>query len=274
MRRTEKQAVFLAAFLHLAAVVALVLVAILGRLFEREPEIVMELVDLAAFAPAALEEPADPAAEAPPEPEPPPPEPAPPLQSLALPEFETLRPPPELPPEPPPPTPAPTPRPAPRPTPRPEPRPEPPPPRVDYEAFVEQRGGRIETTPAARPRPRPTPEVRIESNAREALSTSLERPTLRASASLSTAQQDVLRAYVAGLRARLEQVFEPVGRPGLIAEVAFTVAPDGRLEFRLVASSGDPGFDQSVLAAFRAVGRYRPTPDGESYTWTIPFRSR
>ena len=57
--------------------------------------------------------------------------------------------------------------------------------------------------------------------------------------------------------------------------VAFSVAPNGTLtNIRISRSSGNSLFDEAALAGVRAVGSFRPTPDGKTRAFNIPISFR
>lgn len=261
MRRvkgTDTEAFTVAVVLHVTAAALAFVFSLLAQWWEEDPPVVLELVDLSASVPVAAES-TVPAAALPEETVPE--ESLPPLERLALPELENLRPVPEVPPEPPP---------APKPTPAP---PKPAQPQITYDQHLREHGT-PEVTPARPPRPRPVSAPTIETHAREALSQAITTPKLQQSTSFSQTQISALDAYVGGIQRRLQDVFRSVGATNLRATIEFTVAPDGTFQnYRVVRSSGDPAFDAAALATFRQLRRYQPTPDGRSYTWEIDFRN-
>jgi len=59
----------------------------------------------------------------------------------------------------------------------------------------------------------------------------------------------------------------------LTARVSFFLAPDGSITaVRIIKSSGDPSYDESVLAAFREVRSIGAVPGGKSGTFEINFK--
>ncbi len=59
----------------------------------------------------------------------------------------------------------------------------------------------------------------------------------------------------------------------LVAKVSFHLAADGSISaVKIVTTSGNPDFDQSVLDAFRRVRSVGAVPGGKSGTYVVPFR--
>ncbi|MGJ3241858.1 MAG: TonB family protein [Opitutales bacterium] len=257
--RQEKQGMVLAILIHAAALILMIFSGLLSAFKpEPEPPHVFELV---------AEVPATPS----PQPQPRETQEDPAAQPMDLPPIETVqpRPIPDLP-EPPP-----------EPVREPEPEPAPveaaePAERVTIEEFL-QRQGRPET---ARPRPRSTqPRVtpgRIDvSQVQAALRNLAATPTESNRVDrLSDADQRALAGYMAGLRSRLNQVWNRPGvASGLYCEVEFWVQPDGRISgFNIRRSSGSALLNQSVKDAFEAYRSIGPTPTGQAHQFILPFR--
>ena len=262
-KRSTSEAFTVTVALHIAAVAIMLVLGFLSEWVEEDPPVVMQLVDLSADFPVSRE-----SSEAPAMPDPIPEEPEPTLaelEKLAIPDFEELEPAPEVPP---------LPEPEPQPQPKPRKADPPPPPKVSFSEHIQQHGP-PKVTPPRKTERKPPPPPTIETNVRDVLSQSLSTPKLKTSESFSAAQTSALDAYVTGIQRSLQGVFRPVGAPGLKATVAFTVAPNGIFaNYRIVKSSGDPAFDAAALAAFKRIGRYRPTPDRRTYEWEIDFRSK
>jgi colicin import membrane protein len=94
---------------------------------------------------------------------------------------------------------------------------------------------------------------------------------------LSRAEQDQLGTYFAALRQKIKEAHEkPLGAGNaLSARVSFYVAANGAIgQVKIIKSSGDPEFDQSVLAAFRAITSIGPRPDGRGDTNEATFNMK
>ena len=94
---------------------------------------------------------------------------------------------------------------------------------------------------------------------------------------LTREEHDQLDTYVSMLINALREAHEPP--PGvsdkLETRVTFDITASGAiLNPRIIHSSGNAEYDQSVLAAFRKVRSIGPTPLGKADTWTLLFRMR
>ena len=94
---------------------------------------------------------------------------------------------------------------------------------------------------------------------------------------LTREQQDAMNTYISMLIQELKRAHEPP--PGvsdrLEARVTFDITASGAiLNPRIVKSSGDKEFDQSVIAAFLRMRSIGPTPNRRSDTWTVTFKMR
>ncbi|MEZ5278602.1 MAG: TonB family protein [Opitutaceae bacterium] len=165
-------------------------------------------------------------------------------------------------------------KPEPKPEPKPvEKKPEPPPKQISYEEFVKKQGAPKEQKPRpVAPKPITVPKIdtsRILDNLRNIMvdTTSLSR--------MSQSEMNALDAYFARLREQLKRAWaKPEGLSDrLQCDVQFDVSSSGVLSgARVVSASGNPEFDRSVLAAFAAVRKFGPTPDGRSYPARVTFR--
>lgn len=82
---------------------------------------------------------------------------------------------------------------------------------------------------------------------------------------LSRGEQNLLGTYFAFLKQKVRDAHVmPLGATDrLSARVSFHVSASGTIsQVRIIRSSGNPEFDESVLAAFRAVGNVGARPDG------------
>lgn len=254
MDRQTQQSVVISLVIH-GAFILLALAFLLAEKWLRQPEpLVFELV--AAAAPPAPARPTEA------------PEPDPALEPLRVAQADPLRPVPDLPelPEPPP-----------EPPPETEPLPTPPPEPVrtlSYEEWVRNRTlpERVQRVQQAPRQPvRAVPE--IETDVRSRLEQQLS-PIQIQGVDLSRIQSaDALQRYLAELRQRIQEVFSPSGS-GLEAEAYFTVSAAGRLVgAQIHRSSGNPGFDQSVLRTLRSARTPGPPPGNRDYTFSLVFRS-
>jgi colicin import membrane protein len=94
---------------------------------------------------------------------------------------------------------------------------------------------------------------------------------------LSREEASLMEGYFSFLKQKLEQAHEPpVGvSDKLSVRVEFMLAVDGSIsQVRIVRSSGNRDFDQSVLDAFKRVPPIGPRPDGRSEPLTLEFKTR
>lgn len=94
---------------------------------------------------------------------------------------------------------------------------------------------------------------------------------------LAREQQNQLNTYISLLIQELKRAHEPP--PGvsdrLEAQVKFDITASGAiLNPRIVKSSGDKAFDESVLEAFLRMRSIGPTPHRRGETWTVTFKMR
>jgi colicin import membrane protein len=90
-----------------------------------------------------------------------------------------------------------------------------------------------------------------------------------------SADQDLLGSYLAMLQRELKAAHEkPTGLGDqLSVTISFTLSATGAMSHvRVTRSSGSAEFDQSALAAFRAVRSIGPRPDGKTDTRTAVFK--
>lgn len=269
MTRDTRQAFTLSIAVHVLAVAVGFLFGLVNLLqAEEEEPVVFTLVSAGMPAEPAPET----AVEEPPSEPRPEPEAVP---EMMLPEFEDLRPAPDvtLPPPPPEPAPQPEPTPEPRPQPEPEPAPEPKPQRVSYEEWARNRDlpDRVQQTRPQQRRQVDVPELHTE--IRQTLRShvrAIETSDLQFD---SPGERDEVQSYFAALVSRLKAVFEPLGA-NRTARVEFTIERNGRItNVRFLRRSGDSGFDESVRQAFNRVRSPGPPPGSPPYTRTITFTS-
>ncbi|MFW6218321.1 MAG: energy transducer TonB [Verrucomicrobiota bacterium] len=237
--------------LHLVVLLCLFLGTIVEAFRPKEPVHVFEMVSPPAETAEESSEPAS---------EPPPP--------VELPEVAPLEPLPDIEiSEPAPPEPAPAPR------ERPEPKPaEPEPKRMSYEEFLKQ-------NPVKEPKPQPV-RSKPKFNRPVIDAPKLVIPDATAQnpnpQQLSQSDMNELAAYNARLRARLDAAWnkpENLGGVRIEATVRFDVSAGGRItNVRLVPSSGNAAFDQSVKAAFSRIADAGPTPTRQGHTFSMTFR--
>jgi TonB family protein len=170
------------------------------------------------------------------------------------------------------PPPAASPRPATVTKPVPTPAPAPPREQISYQEFIAEHG---KPQPRA-PRPAAAAPVRNVPRLDTRFSATLSQPTGRAGSRTGStdAERTAQTLYLAAFKdALLRSWNKPAGLAETTsAEVDFDIAPNGRVgNARITRSSRNAAFDESVLAAFRAVGSAGPTPDGREMLLNLSF---
>lgn len=263
--REMRQSFVLSLFIHGGFVLLGVLFFLLQTWLKKPEPVVFELVAPAAAAPAQQEN--QQAREQP--------TPEPPVQPLQVPQAQPIRPLPDIPdlPDPAPPEPQPQPAPQPKPTPAPKPKPEPVR-TMSIDEFRRNRDVPDRVQTVTQPRPRPAPDIPdIQTNVRSRLERQIAEIRLQGAAIGDVQSTDALQRYLAELRRRLQDNFQPSGS-NLEAEVYFTVTGGGRLtNGRIHRSSGNPAFDQSVLRVLQVTSPPGPPPGGRDYPFSLVFRS-
>ncbi len=94
---------------------------------------------------------------------------------------------------------------------------------------------------------------------------------------LTREQQNQMNTYISLLIQELKKAHEPPSGVSdrLEARVTFDITASGAiLNPRIVKSSGDKAFDESVLEAFLRMRSIGPTPNRRPDTWTVTFKMR
>lgn len=244
--------------LHLVVLLVGVALSVLELFKAEEIPHQFTMVDLSE-APAELNQPSVPA------PAQPKPQEAPPPSSFEIPKMQPLHKIPDITiPEKPVESPSPEP-------PKPEPAPVRQPEQIDYRKWKAERdlpeSRQVVTKPS-----RKVESVDIRTNIRENLRQTLSEVEIDYSR-VASSSRDAVANYAAALRMRLQSVFSPPSS-GLTAKVEFTVGADGSIGgVRIVRSSGDTAFDQSVLSAFQKVRNAGPPPGNPPFRWRMDFIS-
>lgn len=162
-----------------------------------------------------------------------------------------------------------------KPTPKPEPKPTPE--KVSYQDFAS-----THELPKEQPKPTPKktkpvklPQIDTSRLAKELTkgveAISLQLPEGR---SLSGSEKNELAEYGNALRAKLSKAWRKPGGVIARAEVAISVTPDGKLSARIVKSSGNALFDQSVLDAVKRISPMHAPPSGKAEVFTLGLSTR
>ncbi|NCG08950.1 MAG: hypothetical protein GWO81_05200 [Verrucomicrobia bacterium] len=155
---------------------------------------------------------------------------------------------------------------------------------------------KVETSPPAKPQPReminisdfrkknPLPKPRpVQAPTRTPVTVPTLRvpdaelaPVKKASSELSPQQLNALANYNARLRGRIDAAWKKPDNLGGLAlklNVVFDVSASGAItKIRFSPDSGNAAFDNTVLAALRAVINAGPTPTGQAHTFSMSFQ--
>lgn len=216
-----------------------------------------------------------------PQPEPEPaPAPAPQETQITQPKIEEIekleipepQPEPEPAPEPEPepePAPAPKPTPAPKPNPTPKPKPQE---KVSYEDFLKKNP---EKRNAKTQRQRTTPR-KVKVGSVKANFSNINRiANISASATTGAAMKNELAAYAQYIHSMAKRNWVPPQDlyEELETEISFAVSKNGVISsFRIIRSSGNSAFDNSVATTFKSIS-LMPPPDKQQHTITLTFSS-
>ena len=253
MERQIKQSFVISVLVHIGFVALAIAVLLLENWLDKPEPVVFELVSAAA-APPSIQAPRKPLPETP-------------LKPLEVPTAEPIKPLPDIPdlPEPPPPEP-------PKPKPKPEPKPEPVK-TISAEEFFKNRK-RPERVQQVQQKPRKVVKAPdIETNVRDRLEKQLSPIQIQGAHIGQIDNSDALQRYLADLRQRIQDSFEPSGSD-LQAEAYFTVSATGRIiRSSIQKSSGDAAFDRSVLRTLQSTASPGPPPGNREYTFSLTFKS-
>lgn len=148
--------------------------------------------------------------------------------------------------------------------PEPAPQPEPEPaPRVRYEDWARDRNlpDRVQLQPQPRGPVQNVPE--IESDIRDRLQDRLSPIQVEGISMGELRDFSELERYISEIQVRIQRSFQPTGND-LSAEAGFDVSGGGALRnARILRSSGNAAFDQSVLRCLRSIQTPGPPPGGE-----------
>jgi colicin import membrane protein len=147
---------------------------------------------------------------------------------------------------------------------------------TSYEAFRQQNKSQTRAqSPAAAASPGAKPAVVPKIRVRGATGGTGSAEGAGGNVLSRSADQDLLDGYLAMLQRQLKAAHEkPTGLGDhLSVTVSFTLSATGAMtNVRVTQSSGSAEFDQSALAAFRAVRSIGPRPDGKTDTRTAVFK--
>lgn len=253
----------------LAAIVAVFVKTVLKTDEQPQPPVVFDMVEPS------------------PQPEPEPaPAPAPQETQITQPKIEEIekldipepQPEPEPAPEPEPePAPAPEPEPAPAPQPKPAPKPNPTPKpkqqkRISYKDFLKKNPEKRNPKPQ---RQRTTQRKVKVGSVKSSFSNINQIANISASATTGAAMKNELAAYAQYIHSMAKRNWVPPQDlyEELETEISFVVSKSGVISaFRIIRSSGNSAFDNSVATTFKSIS-LMPPPDKQQHTITLTFSS-
>ena len=175
------------------------------------------------------------------------------------------------------PKPEPTPAPAPKPTPKPTPKKTEPPKKISAEDFFKKHPDKRTSKRSTKTRPRTSAPVKLGT-----ITTGFSKGvavggigTISASATIGAGMKNELGKYTQYIRTLAVRNWEPPEVfEKLETKVEFLVSKNGTISgVKIIQSSGNKAFDDSVLAIFRRI-TLMPPPDKAPHILTIPFISK
>ena len=173
------------------------------------------------------------------------------------------------------PEPEPTPEPEPEPAPAPKPNPTPKPKlqkKVSYEDFLKKNPEKRNAKPQ---RQRTTPR-KVKAGSVKANFSNINRiANISASATTGAAMKNELAAYAQYIHSMAKRNWVPPQDlyEELETEISFAVSKNGVISsFRIIRSSGNSAFDNSVATTFKSIS-LMPPPDKQQHTITLTFSS-
>lgn len=237
----------------LAAIVAVFVKTVLKTDEQPQPPVVFEIVEP---SPQPAPEPA--------------PAPAPQETQITQPKIEEIEkldiPEPQPEPEP---APAPQPKPAPKPNPTPKPKQQK---RISYKDFLKKNPEKRNSNPQ---RQRTTPRKVKVGSVKASFSNINQIANISASATTGAAMKNELSAYAQYIHSMAKRNWVPPQDlyEELETEISFVVSKSGVISaFRIIRSSGNSAFDNSVATTFKSIS-LMPPPDKQQHTITLTFSS-
>ena len=175
------------------------------------------------------------------------------------------------------PAPAPEPEPAPAPQPKPAPKPNPTPKpkqqkRISYKDFLKKNPEKRNSNPQ---RQRTTPRKVKVGSVKASFSNINRIANISASATTGAAMKNELAAYAQYIHSMAKRNWVPPQDlyEELETEISFVVSKSGVISaFRIIRSSGNSAFDNSVATTFKSIS-LMPPPDKQQHTITLTFSS-
>ena len=167
------------------------------------------------------------------------------------------------------PAPAPQPKPAPKPNPTPKPKQQK---RISYKDFLKKNPEKRNSNPQ---RQRTTPRKVKVGSVKASFSNINQIANISASATTGAAMKNELAAYAQYIHSMAKRNWVPPQDlyEELETEISFVVSKSGVISaFRIIRSSGNSAFDNSVATTFKSIS-LMPPPDKQQHTITLTFSS-
>jgi colicin import membrane protein len=144
--------------------------------------------------------------------------------------------------------------------------------RLDYEEFLKEN---------AKPKPKPKPKLNPSAKAKQNEIKPLPKFQVQPDQPISTNPSQPIDVSV--LQEYGQYVYKKISaqwnKPGVNAgknlsvKVRFVVLSTGRIEsVKIVQSSGNIAFDNSILTVFKTIAQFKPSPSGKKETFTMNFK--
>ena len=137
---------------------------------------------------------------------------------------------------------------------------------MDYEQFLKENAKtKPETSvPKTQTQVKPLPKFQVQST---------QQAEVKPSQAMDASARQKYGQYV--FRQIRAQWNKPTANSGknLSVKVQFVVLSNGRIQsVKIVESSGNANFDQSILNVFKAIAQFKPTPNGQNETFVMNFK--
>lgn len=138
--------------------------------------------------------------------------------------------------------------------------------RMDYEQFLKENEKNKPKTsvPKTQSQVKPLPKFQVQPT---------QQAEVKPSQALDTSALHKYGLYVFGqINAQWNKPSVNSGK-NLSAKVQLVVLSNGRIQsVKIVESSGNANFDQSILNVFKAIAQFKPTPNGQNETFVMNFK--
>lgn len=146
--------------------------------------------------------------------------------------------------------------------------------RLDYEEYLKEN---------AKPKPKPKPNLKLNPSAKAKQNEIKPLPKFQVQPNQPILTNPSQPIDVSVLQEYGQYVYKKISaqwnKPGVNAgknlsvKVRFVVLSTGRIEsVKIVQSSGNIAFDNSILTVFKTIAQFKPSPSGKKETFTMNFK--